>query len=167
MLKTFKARGFTLIELLVVIAIIGILSTLAVIYLGNSRSKARDARRMSDLRAIQSSIELYRNSNDDALPVITSGSNWSTDLNLALGSNITPIVIDPINTGVSVYTLCVTGTNYLLTAQLENNPPAETMSGSPDIYGPTDCIDSQPVSLQTVPKICGGMVFCLGRMNQN
>lgn len=54
-------KGFTLIELLVVIAIIGLLSTLAVVALNNARQKARDARRLSDVKQIQTALELYYN----------------------------------------------------------------------------------------------------------
>jgi len=45
-------RGFTLIELLVVVSIIGILSTLAVFALNDARAKARDAKRLSDVKQI-------------------------------------------------------------------------------------------------------------------
>jgi len=58
-----RQKGFTLVELLVVIAIIGLLSTLAVVSLGSARSKARDARRISDIRQIQTALELYFASN--------------------------------------------------------------------------------------------------------
>ncbi len=55
-----KKNGFTLVELLVVVAIIGILSTLVIVNLGSVRLRARDAQRKSDLRQLQSALELYR-----------------------------------------------------------------------------------------------------------
>lgn len=54
-----KQKGFTLIELLVVIAIIGLLSTLAVVALTSAREKARDAKRISDIKQVQTALELY------------------------------------------------------------------------------------------------------------
>lgn len=56
-----KQQGFTLIELLVVIAIIGLLSTLAVVALNNARMKSRDARRIADIKQMQTALELYYN----------------------------------------------------------------------------------------------------------
>ncbi len=52
-------KGFTLIELLVVIAIIGLLSTLAVVALNTARAKSRDAKRVADVKQIQTALELY------------------------------------------------------------------------------------------------------------
>ena len=52
---------FTLIELLVVVAIIGLLSTLSIVALNNARARARDARRVADVKQIQTALELYYN----------------------------------------------------------------------------------------------------------
>ncbi|MFQ6084188.1 MAG: type II secretion system protein [Candidatus Aminicenantia bacterium] len=56
--KTKSGAGFTLIELLVVISIIGILSTMVLVSLGETRAKARDARRKSEITQIVLAMEL-------------------------------------------------------------------------------------------------------------
>ena len=60
-----QKKGFTLIELLVVVAIIGLLSTLSIVALNTARAKARDARRVSDIKQIQTALELYYNDKGD------------------------------------------------------------------------------------------------------
>ncbi len=57
-MKNTNRKGFTLIELLVVIAIIGLLSTMAVISLNSARAKARDARRLSDVKQLSTMLSL-------------------------------------------------------------------------------------------------------------
>jgi len=77
-MKKNKKLAFTLIELLVVIAIIGILSTLAVVALQSARGSARDAKRVSDVKQMQTALELYFNDNGSyptsiASTIATSG----------------------------------------------------------------------------------------------
>ncbi|MFA7702736.1 MAG: FISUMP domain-containing protein, partial [Patescibacteria group bacterium] len=56
-------KAFTLIELLVVIAIIGVLATVSVIALSNARSKSRDAKRVGNMKQVQTALELFFNDN--------------------------------------------------------------------------------------------------------
>ncbi|MFA5644399.1 MAG: FISUMP domain-containing protein [Patescibacteria group bacterium] len=70
-MKIKNKKAFTLIELLVVIAIIGILATLAIVSLQNARARARDAKRIADIKQIQTALELYFNDNG-AYPASTS-----------------------------------------------------------------------------------------------
>ena len=74
-------KAFTLIELLVVIAIIGLLSTLSIIALNSARAKARDAKRISDVKSIQVALEMYYNDMGDY------PENASIAPNLAIYSN--------------------------------------------------------------------------------
>lgn len=71
-MRAIRSKGFTLIELLVVIAIIGILATVVMAALSSSRSKARDARRASDMQQIKRALELYAFDHGGNYPV-TSG----------------------------------------------------------------------------------------------
>ena len=56
--KRNQEKGFTLIELLVVLAIIAILATVAMAGLNSARAKGRDAKRLADIKQLQSALEL-------------------------------------------------------------------------------------------------------------
>lgn len=63
MFKFNKSKGFTLLELLVVIGIIGLLSSIIVVNLTGARKKARDVKRVADIRTIQTALESYYGKN--------------------------------------------------------------------------------------------------------
>ena len=74
-------KGFTLIELLVVILIIGILLSVGTVSYGNAQKKTRDARRKTDLKAIQQALQQYYNKNG-TYPTL-NGTDTDTSLSLA------------------------------------------------------------------------------------
>ena len=69
-----KNKGFTLIELLVVIAIIGILASIILVNLGNTRKQARDASAMASMSSIRSAAEVYYSTNGNYGAAFTSAT---------------------------------------------------------------------------------------------
>ncbi len=108
-------KAFTLIELLVVIAIIAVLATLAVVALQNSRASARDAKRLADVKQMQTALELYFNDNNSyptsvTSTIATSGVVYLTTLPVA------PTPIDgSCTTTTNAYTYSSNGSTYSIT----------------------------------------------------
>lgn len=141
-------KGFTLVELLVVIAIIGLLSTLAVVSLGSARSKARDARRISDIKQVQSALELYFADQGaypvKAAPALVLGADASDALTSAGFENDSAMTANatvymgkvpanfttPATTG---YEYLSDGQTYTITFELEGNVSglSGTLTASP------------------------------------
>jgi len=109
-----KNKGFTLIELLVVIAIIGILSSVVLASLNSARQKARDAKRISDIKQLQLALELYFDSNNA----------YPATLSLLTSTFIAAVPLDPITAAEYQYAALGSGlgapcTSYHLSATLE------------------------------------------------
>ncbi len=86
-----KQKAFTLIELMVTMAMIGFLASIILIALGNTRLKARDAKRVTDAKSIIKSFELYLNDNGVYPQYGTAGTEY--DLSTAMANaNPAPLV---------------------------------------------------------------------------
>lgn len=138
--------GFTLIELLVVIAIIGVLATTVLASLNTARQKARNARRITDLRQISLALELYYDTNN-SYP--NPGGGWRSQC-AAWGNfvpdqvipGLTPTYIsvfpaDPsmnVAGNLSCYLYLSNGVDYAL---LDHNGPDITYTSQPSLEDPT------------------------------
>lgn len=95
-----RQKAFTLIELLVVIAIIGILSSIVLTNMNSARQKARDVKRVADIKQLQLALALYFDVNGGKYPrTLTLGG--STEL----APTYTPVISTPPTgvSGVSTY----------------------------------------------------------------
>lgn len=171
-------RGFTLIELLVVISIIGMLSSVIFASIDSTRAKARDARRLSDMRQMVNALELYASNNNGRYP--NTGSNysnprpWSWTIS-ALGGEWIPglnsqyipsIPVDPKNTHPAytsatdadyTYIYNSDGRGYCIQISLENhslcNGVAAAGSPGPIEYTSPTYVGSWKVGVSD-PVVC-------------
>ena len=138
-----------------VIAIIGLLASIVLVSLNTARQKARDSRRLSDLRQVALALELYYDNNNNAYPLITAGctsANWQNQMTTALegGGYMTEVPIDPLNGATYWYaysSTLTTGAEYVLKARLElaGNPAFVTdVDGEPlgcTVANSASCVD--------------------------
>ena len=87
---TPTTKAFTLLELLVVIAIIGLLSSVVLASVNDVREKSRDARRLSDMRQLQTALEFYYDSNG-SYPT-TGGAMGDCSGNSSFATALQPLV---------------------------------------------------------------------------
>ena len=149
---------------------------MADVSLNNARTKAPDTRRMGDIKALQTAIEIYKTQqNTDVVPTSASWAAFGS----ALSSVMTAAPTDPTNTGVYTYVYCmstVLDNKYLVAAPLE-----QTIDISGDLdTAPTlstgICIQSGAATVlayasivcsDSVGRISNGTtnqtVFCLGQ----
>lgn len=120
-------KGFTLIEMLVVVAIIGLLASVVITGLGSARQKARDTRRISDIRQIQNVLETYYSNN----------VSYPADL-----TNLS-VPVDPLSGTYAYSGVTGGGQTYVLGTCLESDRPQGIVSTYEDTgLNPTNAGDN-------------------------
>lgn len=122
-----------MIELLVVIAIIGILSSVILASLNTARQKARDARRLADVKQLQIALELYNDANGQYPTAIDNP-------HLVTPGHIQVIPIDPSTNAAYLYAGLGSGakcTSYHLGTTLE--APNNALNSSADLAAGLNC----------------------------
>lgn len=72
-------KGFTLVELLVAVGIIGVLASVSVVSVNSVRAKGRDAKRVSEVKQMQTALEAYfSNSASASYPVLGTDATAAT-----------------------------------------------------------------------------------------
>lgn len=137
-----EKKGFTLIELLVVVAVMAFLMTLFFPNFMSARERARDTQRKSDLKQIQSALELYKSDqNPVAYPTDASGyfpaglcsQCWSSAADCGGNIYMRKMPCDPANLNPTPYVYTRNDTiRYTLSACLENPvDPDKDITGVP------------------------------------
>jgi len=78
-LSNTNRSAFTLVEMLVVITIVGILTSLPMVAIQNSRENTRNAKRIADAKQMQNALELYYNDNNSYPSTLTPGETLSSN----------------------------------------------------------------------------------------
>ena len=140
-----NSKGFTLIELLVVIAIIGLLSSVVLASLNSAREKSRDARRLSDVKQLQTALELIFDDTSppeypDALTtLVTGGYIPSSPTDPSTGSAYLYDNLTSADGACSIASgVC---SSYVLGANLENSSHNALSNDIDGTVGSVSCVD--------------------------
>ena len=149
-------KGFTLIELLVVISIIGLLSSIVLASLTTARYKARDAKRIADMRQMMTAIEFYYDKYATYPPAPGSWSaGWTAMQNTLVTDKFLGSAFQDPAGGSSTYYYFRCGANYQgykMAAKLEKTHTVLASDGDGAFYpgDPTLLCDD------------AGLMYCVG-----
>lgn len=120
-------KGFTLLEMLVVIGIIAILVSIGISSYSTAQKKARDAKRKSDLKSIQSALEQYYSICGFQYPSPATENTVPSSISC---SDPAVVIMDPVpldpKTNASYKMTQTTSSDYTICAP--NTPPLESQS---------------------------------------
>lgn len=131
-----KRKSFTLIELLVAVGIVVIIAGLVIVSVFHARAQSRDLKRISDLEAISSAVEMYKAAKgeypsmsiigteppaniDDSSWILSNSDNWNS-LQNNLGFYLSVLPKDPKNSQTPYY-FWSNKTSYKIMARLEGD----------------------------------------------
>lgn len=125
---TTNLRGFTLIELLVVVSIIGFIASTVLASLSAARMKGRDAKRLEEMKQIQTALELYFNtnnaypgSNDQWFDINGCDAGFSDLSSVLTSSYMRKVPTDPTAGRCNWYQNKKSGMGYIVTFQPEQS----------------------------------------------
>lgn len=125
-MKRFAKRGFTLVEIMIVVAIIALLAAIAIPNVLRGRTSANEAASIGNLRALVSSLEMYRSVNN------SYPDAWQADMY----TNANPDFGPPSFSGdIQAAAVTIQGYNYrftpLLTGCAEPDCVQYTLTSTP------------------------------------
>jgi prepilin-type N-terminal cleavage/methylation domain-containing protein len=122
-----RSKGYTLVELLIVLAIMGIFTSVVITSTTSSRAKARDTRRISDMKEIELGLVLYYDVNK-VYPVALS--------TLVTGKYLPSIPTDPAGSAYE-YLTSNANKNYCIGVRLEAGIPNDSATCTSQVSGST------------------------------
>jgi general secretion pathway protein G len=124
-----RQRGFTLIEIMVVVVILAVLGALVVPKILENVDKARVTRAASDIRAIQTALDLYRLDNfkypttEQGLQALVTQPNDPTITNYRSGGYLSSLPKDPWNNPYQYVSPGQGGRDYEITSYGRDGKP--------------------------------------------
>ncbi len=137
-------KAFTLLELLIVIGLIAILIGLGSVSYSTAQKKARDARRLGDLKAIQNALEQYYSVCSDSPNTYPFTGTGNLPAALTCASPSTTVLTypkDPLGSNYQCVTSCSSSTYTICPPVLANGAYLEAGSCTP--ADPNCCVSNQ------------------------